>query len=184
MAAKRLWLARHAAPLVAPGTCYGATDLAADAAHTLECAQRLAAALPSGMVVRFSTLQRCEQLAQALQALRPDLGFNPEPRLVEMDFGAWEGRPWDQVAREEFAAWMADFPRHRPGGGEAVQSFLDRIARVWDEDKAAAQDTAWIAHAGVIRAAVLLQAGLRRIERADQWPREGPAFGEWVVLPL
>ena len=30
-AKNRLWLVRHAAPLVAPGTCYGALDVPADA---------------------------------------------------------------------------------------------------------------------------------------------------------
>src|SRR5690606_10781153 len=43
---RRLWLVRHAAPLVSPGTCYGALDVPADAAATQAAAVRLAAALP------------------------------------------------------------------------------------------------------------------------------------------
>ena len=42
----RLWLVRHAAPQVAPGTCYGALDVPADPAATQAAARRLAAALP------------------------------------------------------------------------------------------------------------------------------------------
>src|SRR3989344_6090949 len=59
----RLWLVRHAQPLVAPGTCYGALDIPADPAATRAAAEHLAAALPPQSRVIHSTLQRCEQLA-------------------------------------------------------------------------------------------------------------------------
>ena len=62
----RLWLVRHAQPLVAPGVCYGALDLRADPAATADSAQRLAAALPPRLSASHSPLQRCEQLAHAL----------------------------------------------------------------------------------------------------------------------
>ncbi|MCW8168906.1 phosphoglycerate kinase, partial [Verminephrobacter aporrectodeae subsp. tuberculatae] len=66
--AARLWLVRHAAALVAPGICYGALDLPADATATRSAAARLAAALPSQPRVFHSPLQRCAQLALELQA--------------------------------------------------------------------------------------------------------------------
>ena len=65
-----------------------------------------------------SPLQRCEQLAHYLLALRPDLASNPDPRLREMDFGDWEGRPWADIARGEIDAWTQDFAHYRPGAGE------------------------------------------------------------------
>lgn len=61
-----LWVGRHAQPLIASGTCYGALDVAADATATQHAAQALAPLLPHGAVLRCSTLQRCELLAQAL----------------------------------------------------------------------------------------------------------------------
>ncbi|MCJ7799775.1 MAG: histidine phosphatase family protein, partial [Polaromonas sp.] len=66
----KLWLVRHAQPLVARGTCYGRLDVAADAPDTAQCAQALAALLPPGTRVHSSPLQRCEQLAKDLIALR------------------------------------------------------------------------------------------------------------------
>jgi hypothetical protein len=51
----RLWLVRHAAPLVEAGTCYGALDVPADAQATQQAAQALAQALPPGAVLRSST---------------------------------------------------------------------------------------------------------------------------------
>ena len=68
----KLWLVRHAQPLVNAGICYGRLDMAADVAATAECARQLAELLPAGIPVRTSPLQRCEHLAHALQALRPD----------------------------------------------------------------------------------------------------------------
>lgn len=174
-----LWLARHAQPLVEPGICYGALDVAADAQATLAAAQRLAAVLPHGTLVTSSTLQRCEQLAQALYALRPDLTLIFDARLREMDFGDWEGQRWDAIGQPALEAWTADFARHRPGGGESVQMFMQRVAAAWDT--VGTQATLWITHAGVARACSLLAAGIRDIQQADQWPQAAPGYGEWII---
>ena len=182
----KLWLVRHAQPLIAAGVCYGRLDIAADAQATRHCAQALAQALPGGVVLVTSPLQRCEQLAQSLLGLRPDLTCKKEPRLQEMDFGDWEGRRWDAIGQSALDAWVADFARHRPGGGESVQAFMQRVAAAWDElweqTPVPVTDTVWITHAGVMRAATLLQRGLRQISQAEQWPTATAGFGEWRVL--
>lgn len=178
----KLWLVRHAQPLIAPGVCYGATDVAADAQATQQAAHALAQALPLGLLLLSSPLQRCEQLANCLQGLRPDLVFKTDARLVEMDFGDWEGRCWDAIPQPDFDRWVADFGKHRFGGRESVQEFMLRVAGAWDETRAAGRDAVWVTHAGVIRAATLLAQGVRQIEQAAQWPREAPSFGGWREL--
>jgi len=175
-----LWLVRHATPLVEAGVCYGVLDVAADAAATAAAAQALARVLPVALPVRVSPLQRCEQLAQALQGLRPDLTFRTDACLREMDFGCWEGVAWDAIPRAAVDAWTQDFGRHRFGGQESANDVLARVAPAWDQ--AAAVPCAWITHAGVIRAALLLAQGQRQLERPDQWPRQAPGFGEWTML--
>ena len=175
-----LWAVRHAQPLVAPGICYGVLDMPADAQATRATAEKLAAMLPASCSVRSSTLQRCEQLAQALSVLRPDLMLKLDPRLREMDFGSWEGQRWDAIGQSALEAWTADFARHRPGGGESVQGFMQRVASAWDAK--IDQPTLWITHAGVIRACSLLAAGIRSIARADQWPQAAPGYGEWFTF--
>src|SRR5215208_2613649 len=100
----RIWLARHARPLVEAGLCYGALDVAADEAETLSAAQRLAQVLPASVDVLVSPRRRCTQLAQALAAARPDLQARADPRLAEMDFGGWEGRAWNCLERAELQA--------------------------------------------------------------------------------
>jgi alpha-ribazole phosphatase len=179
--ATALWLVRHAQPLIASGVCYGASDIPADAQATQVAAGALAAVVPAGIQVMHSPLQRCEQLAQVLRGLRPDLTYRSDARLAEMDFGHWEGQRWDAIARAELDAWTEAFSTWRCGGGETVQGFMARVAAVWGDTQAAAQPTVWITHAGVIRAATLLAQGIRHVERADQWPADVPGFGQWVV---
>lgn len=180
----KLWLVRHAQPLVEPGVCYGALDVPADAQATLDAARALAQDLPEAFELLHSPLQRCEQLAQVLCGLRPDLIPKTDTRLKEMDFGQWEGQRWDAIARAELDGWAAAFPTWRCGGAENVQDFMARVAMVWDATRALQRPTVWITHAGVIRAATLLAQGQRTLERADQWPKDAPAWGQWHTLDI
>jgi alpha-ribazole phosphatase len=180
----KLWLVRHAQPLIESGLCYGRLNVAADAGATAECAQQLAAQLPAGIRVVASPLQRCEQLAHALLELRPDLSCKTDDRLAEMDFGQWEGRAWQAIDRAELQAWTDDFAHLAVGRhGESVTVFMARVAAAFDalQDQ---PDTLWISHAGVVRAVQLLAQGVRHIERADQWPLNAPKYGQWLTLNL
>lgn len=179
----KLWLARHAQPLIAPGVCYGATDVAADAQGTLQAAQALAQVLPAGILLVSSPLQRCQRLAHCLQGLRPDLAGTTDARLREMDFGCWEGQRWDAIPQQAYERWSADFDAHRFGGAESVSELMQRVAAVWDETQARGLETVWVTHAGVIRAASLLAQGVRQVAQASQWPRAAPAFGRFWELP-
>jgi alpha-ribazole phosphatase len=180
----KLWLARHATPLVETGICYGRQDIAADAAATAECAQALAKLLPGDTRIAHSPLQRCAQLAQALCALRPDLACTSDPRLQEMDFGAWEGRAWSDIASADLLAWTDGFADYAVGGGgESTRQVMARVAEAFDELQGHC-DTLWITHAGVIRAVELIARGVRQISSAGQWPIEAPAYGQWCTLEL
>ena len=186
---RQLWLARHAQPLIAPGVCYGQLDMAADAFPTAECALALARALPAGLRVMSSPLQRCEQLAQALRALRPDLAYKTDARLQEMAFGQWEGRAWQAIDPAELAAWTDDFANFQAGhSGESVTAFMARVGAAFDEvlddAKRLNRPTLWITHAGVIHAATLLAQGVRHISEASQWPLDAPKYGQWQTLDL
>ncbi len=181
----RLWLVRHAPVVGAAGLCYGASDLAADAAATRAAALALARQVPTGLATRVSPLQRCEQLWQAVQPLRPDLVHKTDARLREMDFGAWEGRRWGDIDRAEFECWLADFADTPPAtGGESVRMLMARVASAWDEWRASGSDRIWITHAGVIRAALLLSRGVRRPASAADWPADALAYGQALAIDL
>ena len=180
----KLWLVRHARPLIEPGICYGATDMMADAQATQACVQALAQILPQGVRVMSSPLQRCTQLAQALRTLRPDLQATPDARLAEMDFGCWEGVRWNAIPKEAYAQWMAEFSTCRFGGRESVGEFMRRVALARADTLRLAQPSVWITHAGVARAMTLLAQGLTLVERADQWPKQTPEWGQWWELEM
>jgi alpha-ribazole phosphatase len=180
----KLWLVRHAAVRVAPGICYGSSDVQAKPEATLEAAQALAAAVPAQAPVWHSPLQRCERLAQSLCGLRPDLTPKEDARLAEMDFGEWEGCAWGTIGQRALAAWTDAFWTHRPGGGETVAELMGRVAKAFDEARDRNSDCVWITHAGVIRAAHLVAGGTRVLTGAGQWPTQTHAFGAWGVLEI
>lgn len=180
----RLWLARHARPLIEEGLCYGALDVAADDNETAAAAGRLAEVLPEGVDVLSSPLRRCTQLAQALARLRPDLVPRLDPRLAEMDFGAWEGRPWDSIERTEIDAWTSDFAGYRAGGsGECVSQFAARVHQLLQEARGAGRDQAWIAHGGVFKV-LLHRLDGTALATAEDWPAQALDWGRWHMFSI
>lgn len=191
-----LWLVRHARPVIAPGICYGSTDVAADAEHTAQSAARLWRALHDGSTsvqaapvpVWASPLQRAQTLAQALHtASGHTLHWHTDARLAEMDFGTWEGRAWAELGADAFAPWMADFAHHRVGGGDSVVQFMARVGQAWQHalQQCHAQGhtrAVWLTHAGVIRAMRLWHQGITCPATAQDWPADAPGYGEWTVL--
>lgn len=170
MAALTLHLVRHPRPLIAPGVCYGQLDVAAeDPALIVAC---LRCELPPGLPVWSSPLQRCRTLAEALQPA-PRL----DARLMELNFGAWEGRPWDDIARPELDAWAADIDGYAPPGGEAPRQLQQRVLAFVDELPAGAH--LLVTHAGVIRALLAAAAG-ETLAAALQ--RLAPAYGSLTRL--
>lgn len=180
----RLWLVRHARPLVEEGLCYGSLDMAADENETTAAAARLAQVLPEGVDLLSSPLRRCTQLAQALARLRPDLVPRLDSRLAEMDFGSWEGRAWNSLDRGEVDAWTNDFAGYRAGGtGESVSGFARRVDSLLLEMRRAGRDQAWIAHAGVFKVLVARLDGLA-LAAASDWPVETLKWGDWRLFPI
>lgn len=179
----RLWLVRHARPLIGQGICYGSLEVLADEEETRAAAIRLSHELPSGVEVLTSPRQRCTQLAHALSELRPDLVPRTEPRLAEMDFGNWEGRAWDSL-RQELDQWAGDFGTYSTGGtGESAGQFVRRVGALLDETLASGRDQVWIAHAGVYKAVLMRRSGVEPLRPSD-WPKQGLAMGAWEVFDL
>ena len=105
-----------------------------------------------------SPLRRAVETAKALRAA---CGTGPlaeprlEPRLVEMNWGEWEGRRLDDLRRESGEAMAANEARgldFRPGGGESPRDVLARLRPWLAEVGAAGRPTLAVTHKGVIRA--------------------------------
>lgn len=141
-----LFLIRHPEPDVAPGTCYGRSDigLAGDAETA---AARLRAHLPAAIPVYSSPLQRCRSVAERLSP-----AASLDERLVEMHFGAWEMRRWDEIERTVFDAWVADILNYAPPGGESAAQMLARtLSFIGDLQAGGQQHAAIVTHGGVLR---------------------------------
>ena len=163
-----LILVRHTTPDVAPGTCYGRSDLPLADNFLAEAAAvrgKLAALNPRGPILT-SPLTRCLRLAALLGSAQIHDAF------IEMDFGRWEGQPWDAIPRTELDAWAADFLAACPHGGESVAQLRDRVAAGLAQLD---PGTVVVTHAGVIKAAAAI------FGHPEGWDIR-PAFGEIVVF--
>lgn len=175
--AVKLHLVRHPQPDVAPGLCYGASDVAAAPGERARVHALLTAAgLPGTLPVYASPLQRCAGLLP---------GAALDARLAEMDFGRWELRAWDDIPRAEVDAWAADLLHHRPGGAENVLDVARRVdAFAADLRAAGTMEALVICHAGTIRLLAALATGLP-LEQAALQAAQTPhriGYGEIVAL--
>ena len=156
----RLYLVRHPKPSSTGALCYGRIDVAVDstafAAALAEVRRRIPAAILRAAPIYTSPLSRCAHFASALAQPRAAIVAD---ELVEIDFGRWEGKPWDDIPRDELDAWAEDLWGYRAGGGESAEMLATRWQR-WRDRVSPSHPDAVIAvtHAGVIRVA-LARAG-------------------------
>ena len=167
-------LLRHTRPAVAEGTCYGRTDLALAPCFAAEAA-RLARTLPPVAHIVTSPLSRCHRLASAIAAAR-GLTLATDPRLIEMDFGTWEGQAWNAIPRPQIDAWAADLLHARPHGGETVAELAARTRAALDDLARGPRPALAVTHAGVIKAARAARQG------PEAWNSTLP-FGSWEKVP-
>jgi glucosyl-3-phosphoglycerate phosphatase len=118
-----------------------------------------------------STLSRATETAAVIgDAL--DIAVEPEPRLVEIGAGEWEGRTHAELEAtdgERYRAWRTT-PGYGPPGGEPL---TDAAARVRSLLAAVAESPAWpvllVSHGGILRylARALLDLDAERAEALD-----------------
>ena len=100
-----------------------------------------------------------------------------------MDFGAWDGLTWPQIAHAEVDAWCGDFAHHAPGGGESLQAMLGRVAHsLVDLSAKPPSPKLIIAHAGWILSARWVACHATAPAQPSLWPA-APRYGECCILP-
>jgi alpha-ribazole phosphatase len=152
----QIYLIRHPPPRDVDGLCYGRLDVTVEREAIIAAAESLSGRLSREILataaIYSSQSARCWELARHLAAPR-----RPEPadELMEMDFGLWQGRRWDAIARSEIDAWAEDVWNYRPGGGESADMVAVRWER-WSNQvrQRHAGDVIAVTHAGVIRIAL------------------------------
>jgi alpha-ribazole phosphatase len=153
---KRVLAIRHA-PVLMKGMCYGRLDVPVEAMpEPAELERRLGRATPVRAIVS-SPARRCAELAECFGELL-GLGVRRDSRLLELSFGAWEGRSWNELEETpEFRRWMRTWKASAAPGGETLRELEERVDALLDETQ---DDTLLVTHAGVIRAIGVLLEGM------------------------
>lgn len=138
---------RHTRVDVPSGTCYGQKDVALAPTFETEAKAYMEQLNQPFDAIYSSPASRCIQLAYK---------FHPNPtkdqRLLEMNFGEWEGLNWNAIPPDISMPWMEDFVHIAPPNGENLQMMYNRIAQFLNELKQQSHDKVLIvAHAGVMR---------------------------------
>jgi alpha-ribazole phosphatase len=147
----KIVLVRHPPARVAPGICYGRLDL------QLRDGIGALAADPAFIGITrvwTSPARRCRELALAISGEAIS-----DPRLLELDFGAWEGRPWDEVPRVLLDEWAAAPLEFAPPGGESGAALVARVGSFHDDLMRAGEDCIVISHGGPLKVLSALLAG-------------------------
>lgn len=147
----QLYLIRHTTPAVPPGVCYGQVDVDVAATFFDEVqAVRAKIADITPAASYSSPLSRAARLAASL-----GLGETQhDARLMELDFGDWELRAWEEIPQEHLDRWGKAYTHIAPPGGETFIELHGRASDFLREllDRHRGQDVVVVTHAGVIRA--------------------------------
>jgi alpha-ribazole phosphatase len=148
-----VYLVRHTKPYVEKGVCYGQSDLDVVDSFAEEL-MNLKLHLPEKIdVVYSSPLKRCYKLASHLT----QDGITKDARLMELNFGDWEMKKWDDINQEHLNKWMVDFVNVKVPNGESFTEMYNRIGLFVKDLMADKHQTKVIVtHAGVIRCFVAM----------------------------
>lgn len=157
-------LIRHTSVDVPPGVCYGQTDVPLKSTFEAEAAvtaENLKAYLPFDHVYT-SPLTRCVHLAA--HCGYPDA--ERDKRIMEIDFGDWEMKPFEQNDDPRLQEWYADYIHVAATGGESFAMQYRRVSRFLEELRQKPyKRVAIFAHGGVLICAQMY-AGIIKTEEA------------------
>ena len=141
---------------------------------------------PNVARVYSSPLRRCTETAEILF---PDVQIQTVDNLIEMDFGAFEGKSADElVEKPEFKEWLKGGMDCRPPQGESVKEVQLRIFTalreiITDMMREDLLHCAMITHGGMI-ANMLAGFGLPKISPQELQCQPGEGFDIYVTADL
>jgi len=174
-----LHLIRHTKVDVEPGICYGQKEVELQASYPEDLKAVQAQIADLKFDVHFSSPQkRCKTLATDL--FGEDVTY--DDRLMELNFGDWEGKAWDEIKDPFLDTWMEDFVNKKCSNGESFVMLHERVVKFMEELKKQNHDkVAIITHGGVIRT---IQAIHKQIALKDAFNEAPAGFGELIQIEL
>ncbi len=150
----QLFLIRHTKVEVTPGICYGQTDV--NVASTFDEEKNIILKNIEGISfdrIFSSPMIRCKVLAQSISKNEQEIIF--DKRLKELDFGLWEGKLWEEIAKtEKSIKWFDNYFIEKCPEGESYSDLINRVERFIKEIEKEQQtkNMAIICHGGTMRA--------------------------------
>ncbi|PJJ06988.1 alpha-ribazole phosphatase [Flavobacterium sp. 1] len=147
-----VYLVRHTETVCEKGICYGQSDVGICEPYDIVF-ESILNQLPQDAVLYSSPLQRCAILAKNIQKNTKIDSIIEDSRLMEMNFGDWELKSWDDIPQEVLNPWMADFVNVRVPNGESFVDLNERVVDFLENEipKEIEKPLIIVAHAGVIR---------------------------------
>lgn len=147
-----VFLLRHA-KVDGGAALYGHTDVGVKAEQNSKALQALLSESLSINRVVSSPLSRCMSLAEPFSE-QSGIELNIEPAFAEMDFGDYDGVPFDRMSAEEWQTlepfWSTPATCQLPNA-ETLEDFHLRVSRAWHRLVQTHQHTLLVCHGGVIR---------------------------------
>ena len=174
-----IYLVRHTETVCEKGICYGQSDVSLAEPFDL-IFENIVKQLPSEAILFSSPLERCHILAKHLQKTLQIISYKEDSRLMEMNFGDWEMKNWNDIPPEQLNPWMEDFVNIQAFNGESFTQLHQRIGAFLSEQisKKTKKPIIIVTHAGVIRSFLCHQSGLP-LKDAFQ---NKVAFGEVIKI--
>jgi len=142
-----IYIIRHTLPDVPSGMCYGQTDIPLADSFSDEL-NTLKTKLPHHFDhVYTSPLKRCSTLAE-------EFSIKPIKRdeLMELNFGSWEMKYWDDIGKENISQWAEDYINGNPPEGEKLKDMYNRATDLLEEIISENNNEVLIVtHSGIIR---------------------------------
>ena len=114
---------------------------------------------------------RCSPLSRAVETatLISGRAAEKDDRLIEMNWGDWEGKTVSELRQELGEAMLANEAQgldFRPSGGESPREVQNRLMALMAEVCASRRNEIWVTHKGVLRAVMALAYGWDMVGKA------------------
>lgn len=145
-----VYLIRHTTPAIEKGICYGQSDIPLAASFEEEWSD-IRQKLPSTIDKIFtSPLLRCTELSSKLSQ-HFQIEAKSDNRLMEMNFGEWEMKKWDEIDQQKLKTWMNDYLNQACPNGESYKDVQHRLKNFTAENLRDNQRYLIVTHGGIIK---------------------------------
>jgi len=119
-----LHIIRHTPINFSNKICYGRKDVPLSESFQDDIKKIKKKILNKYDIIYSSPIKRCTVLAEALNFGK----IIKDERLIEIDFGDWEGLAWNDINKVKLNNWMEDFVKISPPNGESFHEMYIRVS--------------------------------------------------------